>query len=72
MGKSEVSTSEVKWNEDLSNQVCIIISRHIVYIRFPAYMALSFITFCHILLVLFYIVVFKFCLLPFNFERYVF
>ena len=42
-GKSEVLTSVVKWSEDLSNKVSIIIRRYTYQMKFAAYMAVLFI-----------------------------
>ena len=73
MGKSEVSTSVVKWSEGLSNRVSIIIRRYTHHMRFAAYMALSLITFFVFFgSILYHFIIGRtFCLLSFNFVNYV-
>jgi hypothetical protein len=58
MGRNELSTSVVKWNEGLRNRVSVIIRRYIDHMILAACVVVSLITIFHILLVLFCIVVY--------------
>jgi hypothetical protein len=58
MGRSKVWTSAVKCSEGLSNKVSVIVRRRIDQMKFTVYIAVLFITFFHILLVLFCIIVY--------------
>jgi hypothetical protein len=56
----------VEWSEGLSNRVSLIIRRYIDHMQFAAYMAVWFITFFRIILVLFCTYGCIFCVLLFD------
>jgi len=75
MGRSEVSTSVVKWIEGLCGTMSIVIRRYIDQIRFAVYMAVSFITFFSYSFgsILYHSIYgCMFCMLLFNFVNHVF
>jgi len=49
MGRSEVSTSVVKWSDGVSNRVSIIIRRYVDHMRFAVYKVALLIIFFYIL-----------------------
>ena len=72
MGKLELSTSVVKWSEDFSNRVSIIIRSYIDHMKLAAYMTVSFINLSHSFGSMLYHFIYGcvFCMLLFNFVNF--
>ena len=56
MGRSEVSTSVVKWSEGLRNRVSVIIRRYTNRMKFYCFFRILFLPFCIIVYMVVYFV----------------
>ena len=69
MGRSEVSTSVVKWNEGLRNKVSIIIRRHTDHMKFYCFFhillvllcSIVYIRLCFVCFYLIFYIIYSFC-----------